>query len=97
MTDNEKQLLNTFESKLRHVLYLYQELKQENSNLTSIIEAKDMEIKALQSSCRKLEQDYTELKTVRTLSIYDKDIADTKKRLSGLVREVDRCIALLKK
>ena len=38
---------------------------------------------------------YTDLKTARTLSLYDKDIKDTKQKLSGLVREIDKCIALL--
>ena len=39
---------------------------------------------------------YTNLKMARTISIHDNDIKDTKQRLSKLVREVDRCIALLK-
>ena len=43
----------------------------------------------------KLEVMYTNLKMARTISIHDKDINDTKQRLSRLVREVDKCIALL--
>ena len=95
MTDEDKQLLNTFDTKFRHFLYLYDQLKQENAKLLSLISEKDKEIEDLNNSCRKLEKDYSELKMARTLSIYDKDINDTKKRLSSLGREVDRCIALL--
>ena len=95
MTDEDKQLLNTFDTKLRHFLFLYDQLKQENAKLLSLISDKEKEIEELKSSCKKLEKDYAELKMARTLSIYDKDISDTKKRLSGLVREVDKCIALL--
>jgi len=46
-------------------------------------------------SQKKLEAQYTDLKMARTLSLYDKDIKDTKQRLTSLVREIDRCIALL--
>ena len=44
---------------------------------------------------KELEVRYTNLKMARTISIHDKDINDTKQRLSRLVREVDKCIALL--
>ena len=49
----------------------------------------------MELSSQKLEAMYTDLKTARTLSLYDKDIKDTKQKLSGLVREIDKCIALL--
>ena len=59
------------------------------------LNALDEEIKQLQVSRKELEEQYTDLKTARTLSLYDKDIKDTKQRLTSLVREIDRCIALL--
>ena len=49
----------------------------------------------MEISRQKLENMYTDLKTARTLSLYDKDIKETKQKLSGLVREIDKCIALL--
>ena len=76
-------------------MFLYDELRQENADLKHLINQKDEEIKQLQLSRKELEEQYTDLKTARTLSLYDKDIKDTKQRLSGLVREIDRCIALL--
>ena len=56
---------------------------------------KDEEIKRLEQSKKEWEAQYTDLKTARTISLYDKDIKETKQRLSSLVREIDRCIALL--
>ena len=52
-------------------------------------------IKCLSLASKVLEVRYTNLKMARTISIHDKDINDTKQRLSRLVREVDKCIALL--
>ena len=76
-------------------MFLYDELKQENADLKHLLMQKEQEILQLEQSRKELEVQYTDLKMARTLSLYDKDIKDTKQRLSGLVREIDRCIALL--
>ena len=95
MTEEDKKLVNSFEGKLRHFMFLYDELKQENADLKHLLIQKDKEIQSLELSRKELEAQYTDLKMARTISLYDKDIKDTKQRLSSLVREIDRCIALL--
>jgi hypothetical protein len=98
MTEEDKKLLNTFEGKLRHFMYLYEELKQENASLRQLLAEKEVEISELQNSRKELEAMYTNLKTARILSILsinDNELRDTKQRLAKLVREVDKCIALL--
>ena len=95
MTEEDKKLVNSFEGKLRHFMFLFDELKQENADLKHLLTQKDEEIKHLELSQKDLEARYTDLKMARTLSLYDKDIKDTKQRLTSLVREIDRCIALL--
>ena len=95
MTEEDKKLLNTFEARLRHFMYLHDELKHENAKLKQLLAEKDDEVKRLEDSRNELEAMYTNLKMARTLSIHDKDISDTKQRLSKLVREIDKCIALL--
>ena len=76
-------------------MFLLDELKQENADLKLLLGQKEEEIKLLEQSRKELEDRYTDLKMARTISLYDKDIKDTKQRLSSLVREVDKCIALL--
>ena len=76
-------------------MFLFDELKQENADLKLLLGQKEEEIKLLEQSRKELEDRYTDLKMARTISLYDKDIKDTKQRLASLVREVDRCIALL--
>ena len=95
MTEEDKKLIGSFEGKLRHFMFLYDELKQENADLKHLLIQKDKEIQSLELSLKELEAQYTDLKMARTISLYDKDIKDTKQRLSSLVREIDRCIALL--
>ena len=76
-------------------MFLFDELKQENADLKLLLGQKEEEIKLLEQSRKELEDRYTDLKMARTISLYDKDIKDTKQRLTSLVREVDKCIALL--
>lgn len=95
MTENDKKLLNTFEEKLRHFISLYQEVKEENTSLRRLLSEKEAEITRIENSRKELEVQYTNLKMARILSIDDNDIKDTKQRLMRLVREVNKCIALL--
>ncbi|MBQ8240020.1 MAG: hypothetical protein IJZ38_04180 [Bacteroides sp.] len=95
MTEEDRKLISSFEGKLRHFMFLYDEIKQENADLKQLLIKKDEEIHQLEQSRKELEARYTDLKMARTISLYDKDIKDTKQRLSSLVREVDKCIALL--
>lgn len=96
MAEKDKKLLITFEARLRQLIYQYEQLQQDNNRLKQLLVQKDEEIGKLTDSKNKLEVMYSNLRAAKTISIHDKDITDTKKRLSKLVREVDRCIALLK-
>lgn len=76
-------------------MFLYEERGREIARLQKILFEREEKIKQMELSSQKLEAMYTDLRTARTLSLYDKDIKDTKQKLSGLVREIDKCIALL--
>lgn len=95
MTDEEKKLLSNFEARLRHLIYLHDELREENAELKQLLEAKEQECEKLQADYNELEANYTNLKTAATISLNGGDVKETKSRLSKLVREVDKCIALL--
>lgn len=96
MTEEDKKLLNTFDTKLRHFIYLHNKLEKENAALKAELEQKEKELTLLQENLQTSELRYTTLQRARIISLHDKDIEDTKKRLSKLVREVDKCIALIK-
>ena len=95
MTVEDKKLLSTFEARLRHLLYEYQQLKQKNEELKEVIRKKDETIEEIQSNYKSLDTKYANLKLAKIISINDSEAKDTKQRLSKLVREVDKCIALL--
>ncbi|EDV04944.1 hypothetical protein BACINT_04086 [Bacteroides intestinalis DSM 17393] len=95
MTDEEKKRLSTFEARLRHLIFLYDELRRENAELKQLLKTKQEECEQVHAEYEALEDDYTNLKTAMTISLNGSDVKETKLRLSKLVREVDKCIALL--
>ena len=95
MTEEEKKLLSTFETQLRHLMYLHDELKRENAELKKLLENEKLKNEKVQAQYDELEVSYTNLKTATTISLNGSDVKETKLRLSKLVREVDKCIALL--
>lgn len=95
MTEEDKRQLSIFEARFRHLLYQYDLLKQENESLRQELLQKGEEIQALQARCLQSETDYTNLKAARIISINDDESRNTKQRLAKLVREIDKCIALL--
>ena len=95
MTEEEKKLLNSFETQLRHLIYLHDELKRENAELKKLLENEKLKNEKVQAQYDELEVSYTNLKTATEISLNGSDVKETKLRLSKLVREVDKCIALL--
>ncbi len=95
MTEEEKKLLNTFETQLRHLIYLHGELKRENAELKRLLDLEKLRNEKVQAQYDELEVSYTNLKTATAISLNGSDVKETKLRLSKLVREVDKCITLL--
>ena len=63
--------------------------------MSRTMEEKDATIAALHSQIDRLQTDYANLKTAKMIDISSEDMKNAKSRLSKLVREVDKCIALL--
>ena len=95
MTEEEKKLLNSLETQLRHLIYLHDELKRENAELKKLLDNEKLKNEKVQAQYDELEVSYTNLKTATAISLNGSDVKETKLRLSKLVREVDKCIALL--
>lgn len=95
MTEEDKRLLNTFEGRLRNLLFLFEEQKKEIASLRHLLEEKEAAIARMESDRKEQESRYANLKMARIISINDTELNDTKKRLTRLVREVEKCIALL--
>ena len=95
MTAEEDALLRTLEARVTQMALEYKALKDRYAALSRIMEEKNATIAALHSQVDRLQTDYAKLKTAKMIDISSEDMKNAKSRLSKLVREVDKCIALL--
>ena len=94
MTQNEKTLA-TFETRVRQMLLRFQELKKENEELYQMVEKNEQDIKSIQEKLAQTEKDYNALKMAKMMEITDGDLQGAKDQLAKLIREVNKCIAVL--
>ena len=87
MADDDK-ILTLFTTRVRQMILQYKDLKKENDELYAMVGR-------LKASLEQARKDYESLKTARMLEICDGDIDAAKRRLAGLIREVDKCVTLL--
>ena len=97
MTNKHEKLLADFEIRMRQLMYLCDSLKEQNAVLRAELEQKGTEINSLNAEVNRLKLQYDNLKFAKSFqSGNSEEMQKAKQRLSRLVRDVDKCIALLK-
>ena len=92
---SDNQSLTTFETRVRQMILRFQELKKENENLQALVEKNGRDIQDLQAKLTQADHDYNSLKMAKMMEITDGDLEGAKARLTKLIRDVNRCIAIL--
>ena len=96
MTDENKKLLVDLEVRIKQLMFLCDTLKEENSALKKELNANQKQISEKVADLNRLRTKYDSLKMARTITAASVDVDSAKERLSKLVREVDKCINLLR-
>lgn len=96
MTAEEEKIIRLLETQTRQLILQFQQQKETNEELLNELVSKDNELQTLKQKCKDLEADYKNLKMAKMLEVGDGDIAMARQRINHLVRDVDKCIALLK-
>lgn len=94
MAQNEKVLAN-FQTRMRQMILRFQELKKENADLYAMVEEGEQRVKQLEEKLAQQERDYQSLKMARMMEITDGDLDGAKERVAKLIRDVNKCIAVL--
>lgn len=95
MTEKDRAIIANFESKLGRLMGSYTKLAAENAVLRERMGQQAEELERLRKQYDELSTSYSDLKLAKIISVNDTELGDTQRRLSKLVREVDKCIALL--
>ena len=94
MNSNEK-VLKDFDSLVRNLLLRFQQLKKENADLYAMVEQNERDIQKLRGKLEQKGRDYDSLKMAKMIEITNGDLEGAKLRLSKLIRDVNKCIAIL--
>jgi len=92
---NHDDFISLLEGKIKQVIHVAEghkadneQLKQQIAELSQRLRAKDQELKVLESK-------YHSLRLAKTLSPSYDDAKNVKSQVNRMVREIDKCIALL--
>jgi predicted nucleic acid-binding Zn-ribbon protein len=97
MTEEDRFLLNELKANVQHLFQEYQKLKTEKNTLKESISVLTQEIARLEQEKADLSQESEKVRLAnRFLAGNDKD-GEARKKINSLVREIDKCIALLNK
>ena len=94
MNPSEKTLTD-FESRVRQMILQFQQMKQEKLQLQQKINEQSQAIEDLKARVTQADNDYNSLKMARMLEITDGNLVDAKEHLARMIRQVNKCIAIL--
>ena len=81
--------------RIRQLRKSFQALKKENEELYAMLYKNEKDISDLKEKLIQASNDYDSLKMAKMVRITDGDLETAKKRLSKLIRDVNKCIAVL--
>ena len=73
----------------------FEEVKKENTDLCELVGKRDKEIEKLEAQLKQARNDYNSLKMAKMIEISDGDMENAQKRISKLIRDVNKCITLI--
>ena len=93
--ESDRKKLQVFETRVRQLILAYKELGDRYAQLQTVVTEKDKTIDALKAQQKVLEENYSNLKLGKMIDIGDDELRNAKSSIGKLVREIDKCIALL--
>ncbi|MBR6169079.1 MAG: hypothetical protein IKQ51_00030 [Bacteroidaceae bacterium] len=90
------ELIIQLEARTRQLLMQYSKSQEEKQDLLLRLKERDEEILLLRQKNEGLQQQYTHLKMAKYIDMADDDVKDLRGRIRKMVRDVDRCISMLK-
>ena len=95
MTEEDRLLLNDLKTKLQQLFGAYKKLEQEKNKLQTDFEELHNKLKSLEHEKSEIGRENEQLKLAnRFLSGKDEN-GEAKQKINFLIREIDKCIALL--
>lgn len=84
-----------FQTKVRALILQFQNLKKENEELYAMLEKNEDDVRQLRQQLLDKQQEFDAFKAAKMLEVSDGDIQSARERLAKLIRDVNKCIAVL--
>ncbi len=84
------------ETRTRQMLLLQAKLRQENVHMQQQLQDAAAQIQHLHEENKRLQEDYAHLKIAKYVDMADDDTRQIRSRITKMVRDIDKCIAMLK-
>ena len=91
---SEKTIVD-FQTKVRALILQFQSLKKENEELYVILEKNEDDVRQLRQQLQDKQREFDAFKAAKMLEVADGDIQSARERLAKLIRDVNKCIAVL--
>ena len=95
MTAEEEKILHLFETHVRQLIIKHKDTLEHNKELNQALTEEKTRVQELEQRIATLEQQYGNLKMAKMIEITTAENQAAQKRINKLIREIDKCIALL--
>ncbi|WP_163628893.1 hypothetical protein [Paludibacter sp. 221] len=95
MTNNYDEIIQRFEKNLKDLISKCESLKEENASLKKDLEFTEKKLSRINGDFEELQNNYNHLRVARYLNVSSKERKISKQHIDKLVREIDKCLALL--
>ena len=84
-----------FQTKVHALILQFQNLKKENDELYVMLEKNEDDVRNLRQQLQDKQREFDAFKAAKMLEVADGDIQSARERLAKLIRDVNKCIAVL--
>ena len=91
---SEKTIVD-FQTKVRALILQFQSLKKENEELYVMLEKNEDDVRQLRQQLQDKQREFDAFKAAKMLEVADGDIQSAREILAKLIRDVNKCIAVL--
>ena len=96
MNQELRDIIIRLETRVRQLIMQQEKSQEEQDKLRKQLDDKNEEIRQLQIQNEELKQQYNHLKMAKYIDMADNDVKDMRGRIRTMMRDIDRCISMLK-
>lgn len=91
----DEKTIALFTTRVRQLVLEYNKIKNENDRLRAMIDERDSALEKMEGQLAQVRNDYESLKMARMVEITNGDLESAQKKISKLIRDVNKCITLV--